>query len=367
MEKVMKIIQLLPELNEGGVERGVIELNREFVKRGHESIVISNGGNMVPLIAEMGGKHITFDVCGKNPLSVPFRSFELRRLFARIQPDIIHARSRVPAWLCHFANSKKQFPFVTTVHGMNSVNRYSQIMTTGDQTICVSEVIKDYLLNNYPGLDENKLHVIQRGVDMAVFDPAVVDSSFVDALRNNLGLDDAYIVGSVGRITYLKDYETFIKAIAKCKETVPGIRGVIVGGVRQDKQEYLESLKRLSISLGVEKEIIFAGSQTRMPELYSLFDVMVNASLKMGNVGRTVTESLAMNTPVIATTFEGLRNLVADGVNGYIIKNQDVDGLAQAIEKLYQSPIHETRTSVDPAFTLDAMVESTLAVYRMLQ
>jgi len=253
------------------------------------------------------------------------------------------------------------------VHGMNSISRYSRIMATGDQTICVSEVIKAYLLENYQGLDPDRLHVIQRGVDMNVFDPAAVDSAFVSELKEHLGLENTFIVGSVGRITYLKDYETFIAAIARCKGEIPNIRGVIVGGVRQDKQAYLESLKQLAKSQGVEREIIFAGSQTRMPEVYALFDVMVNASLKMGNVGRTVTEGLAMNTPVIATTFEGLRNLVVDGVNGYIIKNQDVDGLAKSMLSLYQAPIKETRTTVDPTFTLDAMVESTLAVYRKLQ
>ncbi len=363
----MKIIQLLPELNEGGVERGVVELNREFVKRGHSSVVVSSGGKMVPLITEAGGQHITFNVCSKNPFTVPFRSYGLQRLFDELQPDIIHARSRVPAWLCHFANKNSRYPFVTTVHGMNSVNRYSRIMTTGDRVICVSEVIKTYLLKNYAGLDQDRLHVIQRGVDMQLFDPERVDQDYVEDLRNSLNLKDTFIVGSVGRITYLKDYETFIAAIAKCAETIPNIRGMIVGGVREDKEDYLVGLKRLSASLGMEERIIFAGSHTRMPEIYSLFDVMVNASLKMGNVGRTVTEGLAMNTPVIATTFEGLRNLVVDGVNGYVINNQDVEDLAQSIKKLHATPIRETRLTVDPTFTLDAMVEDTLKIYGLLQ
>ena len=363
----MKIVQILPELNEGGVERGVVELNREFVKRGHHSIVISHGGKMVPLITQAGGEHITLDVCSKNPFSIPLRSYSLNRLFARIKPDIIHARSRVPAWLCHFANTKPRFPFITTVHGMNSISRYSRIMTTGDRVMCVSEVIKDYLLKNYPGLDSETLHVIQRGVDMRLFDPDVVDQAFIREFRHRFSLEGAFVVGSVGRITYLKDYETFIAAIAQCAEAIPNIRGVIVGGVREDKQDYLAGLKRLAASLGVDQRIVFAGSQQRMPEIYSLFDVMVNASLKMGNVGRTVTEGLAMNTPVIATTFKGLRNLVVDGVNGYIINNQDVDGLVQGIRNLHQAPIVDTRSTVDPEFTLDVMVEKTLDIYRQVR
>ncbi len=363
----MKIVQLLPELNEGGVERGVVELNREFIKRGHTSVVISNGGQLVPQIETMGGQHIMFDVCSKNPLTAPYRSYKLGRLLDQLKPDIIHARSRVPAWLCHFANRRKTYPFVTTVHGMNSVNRYSRIMTTGDQVICVSEVIKGYLLGNYAGLNSKKLHVVQRGVDMQQFHPERINSEFIRGLKLSLDLDNTFIVGSVGRITFLKDYETFIAAIAQCSKLIPNIRGVIVGGVREDKQDYLTDLKALAKSLGVEHQVIFAGGQSEMPEIYSMCDVMVNASLKMGNVGRTVTESLAMNTPVIATTFEGLRNLVIDDLNGFIIKNQDVDGLSQSILKLYNNQILETRSTVDPEFTLDVMVKNTLNVYGLLQ
>ena len=121
----MRVIQLLPELNEGGVERGTVELNREFVKQQHESIVISRGGMLADTIENDGGKHVQYDVCSKNPLTAPSRILGLRRLFKELNPDLIHARSRVPAWLCHFAKRGLNLPLVTTVHGMNRINRYS--------------------------------------------------------------------------------------------------------------------------------------------------------------------------------------------------------------------------------------------------
>jgi glycosyltransferase involved in cell wall biosynthesis len=248
---------------------------------------------------------------------------------------------------------------------MNSVSRYSRVMTRGDRVICVSDVVRDYILKNY-SVDESRVSVIQRGVDMDLFNPDSTDQEFMQDFRQRFGLENRFVVTSVGRITWLKDYESFIRAIARCRESIPDIAGVIVGGVREDKRSYLKGLQRLASESGVADCVIFTGGQTRMPEIYQLSDVVVNASLKMGNVGRTVTEALAMNTPVIATTFEGLKNLVEDGKNGYIVANQDPDSLAECILRLYRAPLTGTRATIPAEFTLDAMVAETLAVYHSL-
>ena len=141
----MIIVQLLPELNEGGVERGTVELSRELIKRGHESIVISAGGKLQEQIDKEGGRHIALDICSKNPLSMFWRMIKLRKLLRTLNPDILHARSRVPAWLTYLANKRLHIPFVTTVHGFNSVSAYSAIMTKGDSVICVSRAMKSYI------------------------------------------------------------------------------------------------------------------------------------------------------------------------------------------------------------------------------
>ncbi len=358
----MRVVQILPELNEGGVERGVVELNREFVKRDVESWVISAGGKLVSQIEAQGGRHVAVNVCSKNAFTVPFRVRALRRALNEIDPDVIHARSRVPAWLCRLANKKPRRPFVTTVHGLNSINRYSRIMVTGDRVITVSEVVRDYVCDAY-SVDRNNVTVIQRGVDMNVFDPAKVDQSFINAFRTEHNLEDCVIVTSVGRVTWLKDYESFIEAIAQCSNDMPHLRSLIVGGVHPDKQSYFESLKQLAEQHGVADRIVFTGSQTKMPEIYALSDIVVNASLKMGNVGRTVVEALAMNTPVIATTYPGLANLVETGRNGHIIETKDPAGLANAITTLVNDMPTQVRDTVPPAFTLETMVEQVLGVY----
>jgi glycosyltransferase involved in cell wall biosynthesis len=361
----MKIMQILPELNEGGVERGAVELSRELVRRGHQSLVVSRGGKLTRAIEEHGGQHVTVDVCTKNPFNLPLRTAVLRRRIRELQPDIIHVRSRLPAWMTLWAKRHLAIPWVTTVHGMNSVSRYSEVMTRGDKVICVSEVIRSYLLQHYP-VPEDKLVIIQRGVDMDVFHPDHTDENFIRDFVEEHRLDGSFVVTSVGRITYLKDYESFIRAIAMARSTIPNIVGVVVGGAREDKTGYFESLKNLAGELGVADRIRFVGSQSRMPEIYQLSDVVVNASLKMGNVGRTVTEALAMNTPVLATTFEGLNNLVQDGLNGYVIEVQNPEQMAQRLCQLYQHPIPVTRHTIDPEFTLERMVENTLRVYESL-
>ncbi len=361
----MKIIQLLPELHEGGVERGTVELNREFVKSGHESIVMSNGGPLAQKISTDGGRHVSFDLCSKNLTTAPLRIVRLRNILRQLQPDIIHARSRVPAWLAYFANSKFHLPFVTTVHGIYSVNPYSRIMTQGDAVICISEVLKEHIEKNY-GTDPRKITVIQRGADLDYFDPERIDHGFVNKFKTDFGLWDKYVVTSIGRITYLKDYESFIKSIALVEKDIPEIRGVIVGGTTPDKVNYLQSLKKMAADLGVTEKIFFVGSQTRMPEIYGLSDLTVNASLTMGNVGRTVVESLAMDKPALATTYRGLANLVQDGENGFIIETQNPVDLAAKIRLARTRRFKNIRAGLNPEYTLKTMVAKTLGVYDRL-
>ncbi|MSU57636.1 MAG: glycosyltransferase [Pedosphaera sp.] len=361
----MRVVQLLPALNEGGVERGVVELNREYVTRGVESFVISRGGKLAPEIERHGGQHITLDVASKNPITVPLRALQLRRVLHELKPSIVHARSRVPAWLCVFANKRPRFPFVTTVHAMNSVNPYSRVMTFGDRVICVSEVVAAYIQQHY-NTAVGRITVIQRGVDLREFDPAKVDAAFVAGFRAQHRLAGRKVILSVGRVTWLKDYESFIDAIGIVRQTRPEVVGMIVGGVQPDKEKYFQELKARVARLGLGENIVFTGSQSRMPEIYSLADVLVNASLKMGNVGRTVAEGLAMNTPVLATTEKGLNNLVRDGVNGFIINTRDAADLAGKMAKALELPRANLRATVPEEFTLDKMVANTLEVYRRL-
>ena len=364
----LHIVQVLPELNQGGVERGVVEFNRELVKQGHQSTVISAGGTQADQIEADGGQHVCLDVCSKNPLTFPFRVRALRRTLRSLHPapSILHARSRVPAWLCRFANKKLDIPFVTTVHGFNSVNRYSAIMTKGDAVICVSNPVKEHIQKNY-GTPHEKITVIHRGIDPEEFDPEQIDQTWIDSFKTEYGLNGKYIVTAVGRITELKDYETFIRAIAACAKNIENIKGVIVGGVRQDKQAYYERLQALVKELSADEQIVFAGSHSRMPEIYALSDVLVSSSKQPESFGRTLIEAMAMNTPVIATRHGGALDIIDEGKNGFLFTPGNANELAAAIRQQKNTPSAALRTYVLRRFTLEKMVEQTLHAYFQLK
>lgn len=361
----MHIVQLLPELNQGGVERGTVEFNREFIRRGLQSTVISAGGSLAAQVEQDGGRHITLDVCSKNPLTFPDRIRKLRTILQELQPTIIHARSRIPAWLCRFANKKLNIPFVTTVHGFNSVGKYSSVMTTGDAVICVSHPLKDYIQTHY-GTPDKKITVIHRGIDPQEFDPEQLDREWMDSFSKEFGLDGKYVVSSVGRITELKDYETLIKAIADCNGDIPNILGLIVGGVRHDKQAYFERLQALIKELHVEDHIVFAGSHSHMPEIYALSDVLISCSKKPESFGRTLIEAMAMNTPVIATRHGGALDIIEEGRSGFLVAPENVEELAAALRRQKEIEPTGLRDYVLSRFLLDQMIEKTIGVYERL-
>lgn len=360
----MKIVQLLPELNEGGVERGTVELSRELVKLGHESIVISAGGKLEEQVKKEGGIHITFDVCSKNPFTAPFRMIRLRKILSELKPDIFHARSRVPAWLTYLANKKLHIPFVTTVHGFNSVSPYSAIMAKGDRVICVSGAIKAYIQEHYH-TEEKKITVIPRGIDLEKFNPQNLDQTFIEDFKKAYHLKERRIITTVGRITQLKDHQTFIRAIALLKKDDPSIVGLIVGGIREDKQEYFHSLEALIKELGLEKNIIFTGSQSRVAEIYALSDVIVSSSKKPESFGRSVAEALALNTPVVATNHGGVLDIIVEDNNGFFYPVGNADELANKID-ICGSLNFDGYAYISEQFSLKKMVQSTLSVYREL-
>lgn len=359
----MRVVQLLPELNEGGVERGVVELNREMVKRGIDSWSISAGGRLVKQLEADGGHHVSFDLAGKNPVTVASRVFGLRRILRELQPDVIHARSRVPAWLAWFANRRLGIPFVTTVHGFNSVNRYSRVMTTGDRVICVSGAIRDFVLKNYPVRAE-KLVVIPRGVALDQFDPQQLDQAFMSEFRCRYSLLGKFVVTAVGRITQLKDLETLISALALIKQTEPNVVGLIVGGVRADKRDYFAKLQKQVADLQAEVYVHFVGSQDKVAEIYALSDVVVSSSKKPESFGRSAAEALAMNVPVAASAHGGITDIVLPGITGQLFPPEDIEGLVDAVLSCRKLDVSGLRKFICEKFSLQQMTESTLAVYQ---
>ena len=357
----MRIVQVIPELNEGGVERGVVELNREFVKKGIESFVISAGGKLENQINLDGGNHVKFDVCSKNIFTAFRRVKGLKKILKEINPDIIHVRSRVPAWLVYFANKSLNIKVVSTVHGFNSVGFYSSIMQKSDAVICVSNSIKEYIQKHYK-TSENKITVIPRGIDLELFNPKNIDETFIENFKKEFNLKDKFIVSSVGRVTQLKDYETFIKAILILKKEIPNIVGLIVGGVRSDKEDYLNSLKSLIKELDLEENIIFTGSQSKIEQIYALSDVVISSSKKPESFGRAVAEAICMNKPVIATNHGGVKDIIIENENGFFFEVGNDKELANNILKSKKLNF-DGYGYISNNFSLGNMLNRTIKVY----
>ncbi|MDD2896218.1 MAG: glycosyltransferase family 4 protein [Aliarcobacter sp.] len=358
----MRIVQLLPELNEGGVERGVVELNREYVKLGIESYVISAGGKLENQINLDGGTFIKFDVCSKNIFTAFSRINRLKKILKDLNPNIIHVRSRVPAWLVYFANKSLKIKVVSTVHGFNSVGFYSSIMQKADAVICVSNSIKEYIQKHYQ-TPESKITVIPRGIDLELFNPKNIDDIFIENFKKEFNLENKFIVSSVGRVTQLKDYETFIKAILIVKNELPNIVGLIVGGVRSDKEDYLNSLKKLIKELDLEDNIIFTGSQSRIEQIYALSDVVISSSKKPESFGRAVAEAICMNKPVIATNHGGVKDIIIENENGFFFEVGDDKELANNILKSKKLSF-DGYNYISNNFSLKNMLDKTIAVYK---
>jgi glycosyltransferase involved in cell wall biosynthesis len=359
----MHILQILPALNEGGVERGTVELSRELVRLGHTSTVVSSGGRLAAAVERDGGRHVTLDVKSKNPLTAPTRAAALRRALAAAAPDVVHFRSRVPGWLFAMANRRLGLPSVSTVHGFNSVNAYSRIMTAGLRVICPSTALAEFVTAHY-GTPSGKIRIIPRGVDPLLFDPARADAAFATDFRRQHGLEGRFVALGVGRITRLKGYDALIEATALALGRVPRLKTVIVGGAGAAGADYERELRAQVRRLGLEDHVAFAGSQSRIADIYACGDVLASCnSAKPEAFGRSMAEALAMGLPVIATRFGGALDIVREGVNGWLVAPGDAAGIADRLALASRTRLTGLREDALARFSLARMVALTLEVY----
>ena len=360
----MHVVQLLPALQEGGVERGVVEMSRELVRRGVTSTVISRGGRLVAEIEATGGRHVALDVCSKNPLTAVRRARQLRQALVELQPDLVHVRSRVPAWLLRIANRRLHLPVVSTVHGFNRVNAYSRIMTRADRVICASAAIRDHVMRHYH-TPASILRLVPRGIDPETFDPARIDHACACAFRSQYGMDGRYLVLALGRVTSWKGYDTLLSAAALARSSIPNLGVLIVGGVQTGQEAYAKELHRLTEELDLGSTVAFCGSQSQVPEILHACDLLVScAHTKPETFGRSMAEALAMERPVVAARHGGALDIVRDGENGLLFTPGDATDFARCLIAANQRTFTGLRADVLARFSLENMVERTLAVYQ---
>ena len=361
----MKIVQILPELNSGGVEQGVVELSCFLKSKGHEPIVISNGGSMVRKLLSSGVVHIKFPVHKKGFRAV-FEIIRLRNYILKESPDIVHIRSRLPAWIAWFAlktlSPPKRPHLISTVHGFYSVNAYSKIMTEGEKVICVSNSIKEYVLKNYPTVQKEKLIVIYRGIEHEKYHHGYIPSSeWLRKWNDDFPeAKDKKLILLPGRITRLKGHETIIKLIAMLPDH---FHGIIAGDTHPKKLSYEKELHNLVEKSGLKNRITFVGNRCDLKELYALSLVTLSLSEKPESFGRTVLEALAIGCPVIGYNEGGVGEILEECFPFGLTNRGEIEELKQKILELDENKIKPDRIT---KFHLSEMLQQTENLYMSL-
>lgn len=368
--KPMTVLQMLPELEGGGVERGTLEVARYLVSLGHRSLVISGGGRLVRQLEEEGSIHIRMDTGKKSPASLKY-IIPLRRLMQREQVDILHLRSRMPAWIGYLA--WKSLPEVqrpvlmTTFHGFYSVNAYSAIMTRGQAIIAVSKAVQNHIAERY-GRTDNVI-TIPRGVDSDTFTPEKVSVEQLGAMRDKWGLEgNSVCIMLPGRMTRWKGQEVFLKSLALVKND--NYQAILVGDPDENRS-YADELEAMIDKNNLRGKVKMVGHCQDMATAYLLSDIVISASSSQAEAfGRVSIEAMAMEKPVIATAHGGSLETVVDGETGWLVKPGDPVDMAKAIETaLSLSP--EERSAIGKRgyqrvkrhFTTEAMCSATIALY----
>lgn len=359
----LTVVQLLPALDAGGVERSTLEIADALVRAGHRAVVVSAAGRLLPQLQALGGEHVALDIGRKSPLALRHLP-ALRRLFR--DADIVHARSRLPAWLGWWAlrsMGQGRPRFVTTAHGLNSPSRYSAIMARGERVICVSRSVRWHLLQHYPWLDPARVVVIPRGIDPAAFPPAPrpdrVARAQVAALHPALGGAGPLLL-LPGRGTRLKGHADALALLAALRSEGRDARLWLPGALQAGRDAYLDELRSQARSAGVEGAVAITAPTAAIAEAYAASDLVLQLSRRPEAFGRTVIEALSVGRPVLGWGHGGVGELLAELQPAGAVPAFDADALLARARVLLDSPPSPPQAL---PYTLRAMQEATLALY----
>lgn len=328
----MNVLQVIPELNAGGVEQTILDLTEALTAAGHTAHIVSAGGRLEDKVIAAGGILHRRNIGSKNILSLPSNIAATKAIIQQNEIDIVHAHSRAPAWPSYYASRKTKTPFVTTYHGIYNANNaikrgYNAIMTRSDVVIANSNYTRDHIIKEH-GISPDKIAVLPRGVDMDVFDPANVSASDIFALRSEWGVGEGQICLLLpGRLTRWKGQHVAIKALA----ALPDNCRLILLGDAQGRTDYETELTSLARDLGIESRVKLPGHFTNMPLALAASDVVISASTDPEAFGLIAAEAQAMMKPVVASAHGGSLETVDDGRTGRLTAVGDAADLAAGI------------------------------------
>lgn len=370
------VLQVLPELEHGGVEWGTIQVAEALKQHGYDNFVASEGGRLVHELNKIGVKHFTLSLKTKNPFKMYLNSLKLEKIIKENGINIVHARSRAPAWSAYWAAKRAGVKYMTTFHGTYGLGPhgikkfYNRVMTYGRLIIAISNHIKKHMIDNYQ-VDPAKIRLIPRCVDVDKFSPhAVTQERIVRAISDNNLPEDLPIIALVGRITRWKGQHLLVEAMSliKHKEAY-----AIIVGSDQGRVNYTEELKKSAKKLGVDGRIQFIGESFDIPALLMVSDIVLSTAIEPEAFGRAAIEGQAMGKIVLASNIGGsLENLI-DGVSGKLFQSNDAKSLAEAIDWALDLPLAERKAisaaaikNVHDNFTKQIMCDKTINVYKEL-
>lgn len=364
----MKVLQVLPALDAGGVERTTVEVADALVSAGHAAHVASEGGRLERELRALGATLHTLPLATKNPVRWRANSQKLLALIAEHGIDLVHARSRAPAHAARAAARAARggagIPFVTTYHGIYNEGlpgkrRYNSVMASGDLVIANSAFTREHIVRTH-GTDPARIRLIPRAVDLARFDPSRVSED----LRGEWGVGpEATVWVLPGRLTEWKGQTVAIRALAHA----PSARLVLVGDA-QGRRDYVRSLRELAHRLGVASRLLLRPHSEDMPRVLASADIVISASTDPEAFGRVAVEAQAMGVPVVATAHGGALETVEDGVTGALVPPGDAEALARACAAVLARPFDAryARERVVRLYSDVALKKAVLGVYSEL-
>ena len=369
---VPNVLQVLPALGRGGAERGAVDVAIAVAEAGGRSIVASQGGNLERELVRAEIEHVKMPLASKNPFVMSRNIGYLKKVIAHFGIDIVHARSRAPAWSAYVAARDSGVHFVTTFHGTYNLGgelkrHYNAIMTKGDRVIAISHFIAEHIRSHYP-MNPARLRIIPRGIDLLHFDPANVSAERVVGLASQWRLpEDVPLILLPGRLTRWKGQKVLVEALAQMTD-VEFVCAIV--GSAEDNWAYRNELKQQIEQLGLANRVLLRDHCDDMPAAYILADVVVSASTDPEAFGRVVSEAQAMGCPVVASDHGGAPEQMVVGRTGALFPNGDTEALTEALRgglalsaEQRQNLAAEAMRNVRAQFTKEVMCARTLAVY----
>lgn len=368
MRNQLTVLQVLPALESGGVERGVLEIAEALVAAGHRSLVVSGGGRMVAELVDGGSEHFQRSIGRKSPFTLRHILW-LRKLMINQRVDVVDIHSRMPGWVTWLAwkslPAAKRPALISTLHGLHSTGLYSSIMCRGEHVIVVSETMRDYVRKNYSFVPEEQLHLIHRGIDGHEYPREFQPDEKWNAefFQQFPKTKDRLLLTLAGRITRLKGHQDLLRLLARLRDRDINVHGLIVGGTDPRKAAYEDELRILAASLKLSDHVTFTGHRSDLKQIYAISSIVLSLSSTPESFGRTVAEALSIGTPVVGYNHGGVAEILSAQFPIGAVSAGNIEMLTDAVVSILEQ-VPRPIPGANP-FEKSNMLAKTLEVYEM--